>query len=166
VTVLAGSVALLLSIGLLCARRIGTIVPLCALQSLCAGAALGRSSMTAALLVVALNGVGLPLAVARLDDGVPLAVRGNVLLSWVAALATLGLAEPVFAASGTGVVALGLLLIAVRVHPLASAIGLLSAQNGAALVASAQAGLALPTVLAVAVPLLPALALTDQWLRR
>jgi hypothetical protein len=54
----------------------------------------------------------------------------------------------------------------VRSHALAPVLGVLSSQNGLVLVAGAHPGVSLPAALAVAVPLVPGLVLTDIWLRR
>jgi len=82
--VVAATLALLLSIGLLCARRIGTATRLCALQGLCAAVALGGTDVATALLAGALNGIALPAALARSDGAAPLGVRGRAVLSWAA----------------------------------------------------------------------------------
>jgi hypothetical protein len=164
--------ALLLSIGLLCARRIDTAVQLCALQALLAAASLGEVAV--AILAFALNGIVLPLAVARMNGATMLTVRGNAMLSWTAALALLAVTSVVFSRVGTGglvavgasVALLGVLLIVLRSHALAPAVGLLSSQNGLVLVAGAHPGGSLPAALVVAVPLIPALILADNWLRR
>ncbi len=62
----AGAAALLLSIGLLWARRIDTAVRLCALQAVFAATSLGEAALAVALLAFALNGVALPVALARM----------------------------------------------------------------------------------------------------
>ena len=64
----AGAAALLLSIGLLCARRIDTAVWLCALQAVFAAMSLGEAAVAIALLAFALNGVALPVAIARIEQ--------------------------------------------------------------------------------------------------
>jgi hypothetical protein len=171
VIAVAGAAALLLSIGLLCARRIDTAVQLCTLQALFAAASLGEVAVT--ILAFALNGVALPLAVARMNGATLLTVRGNATLSWAAVLVLLAVSSVVFGRVGTGglvavgasVAMLGVLLIVLRSHALAPALGLLSSQNGLILVAGAHP-VALPAALAVAVPLIPALILADHWLRR
>jgi len=61
---------------------------------------------------------------------------------------------------------LGPLLMVVRSHALAPALGLLSSQNGLVLVAGALSDVSLPAAVAVAVPLVPALVLAESWLRR
>jgi hypothetical protein len=170
----ASAAALLLSIGLLSARRVDTAMQLCALQALAAGISLGQVVPTAAILAFALNGVGLPLVVARLHGETLLEARGGAPLSWAAALMSVALAGVAFAGVGTdGLVAagvsvtwLGLLLIALRAHPLAPALGLMSSQNGLVMLAGAQSELPLPTALAVALPLVPALVLVESWQRR
>jgi hydrogenase-4 membrane subunit HyfE len=69
-------------------------------------------------------------------------------------------------AAGASVALLGLLLIAFRAHPLAPVLGFLSSQNGLVMLAGAQSELALPTALAVALPLVPALVLAESWQRQ
>ena len=83
---LANAAALSLSIGLLCVRRTGTAVQLCALQALVAAASLGETAVAIALLAFALNGIALPVAVARADRTAMLMVRFNALVSWTATL--------------------------------------------------------------------------------
>jgi hypothetical protein len=170
----ASAAALLLSIGLLCARRISTAIQVCALQALCAAVSLGQAAPTVAILAFALNGVVLPLAIIRLNGATMPTARGSAVLSWAAAVALLAAAGVAFArvgtdgmvAAGVSVALLGLLLIAFRAHPLAPALGLLSSQNGLAMLAGVQSELSLPTALAVAVPLVPALVLAESWQRR
>ena len=81
-TGVAGAAALLLSVGLLCARRIDTAVRLCALQALSAAVALAETATAAAILAFACNGVALPLALARIAGAPALTWRGNAILSW------------------------------------------------------------------------------------
>jgi len=164
--VVAATLALLLSIGLLCARRIGTATRLCALQGLCAAAALGGTDVATALLAGALNGIALPAALARSDGAAPLGVRGRAVLSWAAVVALLLATNAAVAPAGVAVALLGLSLIGLRSHALLPVVGLLSSQNGIVLVAAAQPALARPMALAVAVPLVPALVLAESWLRR
>jgi hypothetical protein len=168
----ASAAALLLSVGLLWARRIDTALQLCALQALAAAVSLGQVAPTAAILALALNGVALPLAIARRHRATMLEARGGAFLSWAVVLALVALTEVAFArvgadglvAAGVSVALLGLLLIALRAHPLA--LGLLSSQNGLVMLAGAQSELQLPTALAVALPLVPALVLAESWQRR
>ncbi|HEY2620899.1 MAG TPA: hypothetical protein VGI78_26415 [Acetobacteraceae bacterium] len=170
----ASAAALLLSIGLLWARRIDTATQLCALQALSAAVSLGQVAPTVAILAFALNGVALPLAIARLHGATMLQARGAALLSWTVALALMALTGMAFAgvgtdglvAAGASVALLGLLLIAFRAHPLAPVLGFLSSQNGLVMLAGAQSELALPTALAVALPLVPALVLAESWQRQ
>ena len=61
---------------------------------------------------------------------------------------------------------LGLLLVVLRQHPLAPALGLLSSQNGLLLVAAAIPDLPPSAVLLVVLPLLPGSLLANAWLRR
>ena len=170
----ASAAALLLSVGLLWARRIDTALQLCALQALAAAVSLGQVTPTAAILAFALNGVALPLAIARRHRATMLEARGGAFLSWAVVLALVALTGVAFArvgadglvAAGVSVALLGLLLIALRAHPLAPALGLLSSQNGLVMLAGAQSELPLPTALAVALPLVPALVLAESWQRR
>ncbi len=169
-----GAAALLLSIGLLCARWIDTAVWLCALQAALAAILLDEVSAAFALLAFALNGIALPVAVARMNSAELLTLRGNALVSWagatvvllaaVACMTKVGTGGTV--AAGTSVALLGLLLVKVRSNTLAPALGLLSSQNGLVLVAGAHPGVSLPAALAVAIPLVPALVLAENWLRR
>jgi hypothetical protein len=170
-----GAAALLLSIGLLCVRRIDTVVRLCALQALFAAASLGETALALALLACALNGVALPVALARRDGATLLTRRRGAVVSGAAALGLVSATVAGMAQAGTGgmaavvgvsVALLGLLLLMLRSHGLAPALGLLSSQNGLVLVAGAHPHVSLPAALAVAVPLVPALALADNWLRR
>ena len=123
---------------------------------------------------LALNGVALPVAIARMNSAAPLTLRGNALVSWAGATVLLlaavagmtKVATGGMVAVGTSVALLGLLLVVVRSHALAPVLGLLSSQNGLVLVAGAHPGVSLPAALAVAVPLVPALVLVDHWLRR
>ena len=170
----ASAAVLLLSIGLLCARRIETAAQLCALQALFAAISFGETATAIAILAFSLNGVALPLAIARMNNATLLMLRGNAILSWTAALALLAVTSLGFAkvgaeglvAAGVSVALLGPLLIVLRSHALAPAIGLLSSQNGLVLVAGAVPNVSLPAALAVAVPLVPALVLAHNWLRR
>jgi hypothetical protein len=174
VTGAASTAVLLLSIGLLCARRIDTATQLCTLQALFAAITLGETAAVIAMLAFLLNGVALPLAIARMNGATTLTLRGNAILSWAAALVLLVVTSLVFAkvgadelvAAGASVALLGILLIVQRPHALAPALGLLSSQSGLVLVAAAHPDVSLPAALAVAVPLVPALALGETWLRR
>ena len=157
----------LLSIGLLCARRIDTALQICAVQALLAAMSLGVTPV--AIVAFALNGVALPVLIAWMDNPATLTVRGNAALSWIVVLAMLvvfGLAFGGVIAIGVSVVALGLLLIVVRLHDLAPAIGLLSSQNGLVLIVGAQSDLPLTTMLVTAMPLTAALVLAERWVRR
>jgi hypothetical protein len=170
----ANAAALLLSIGLLCARRIDTAAALCGLQAVCAAVAFGQRAVPFALLALSLNGVVLPLAIARFAEGPALTLRGGSLEPWVAALLVLvapaaGLAKPDTDASvavGMSVTLLGLLFMAVRRGAFVPALGMLSSQNGLILLAGAQSVLPFPAAAVVALPVIPALVLAEQWLRR
>ena len=170
----ASAAVLLLSIGLLCARRIETAAQLCALQALFAAISFGETATAIAILAFSLNGVALPLAIARMNNATLLTLRGNAILSWAMTLALLVVTGLIFAkvgadglvAAGVSVALLGPLLMVVRSHALAPALGLLSSQNGLVLVAGALSDVSLPAAVAVAVPLVPALVLAEIWLRR
>jgi hypothetical protein len=169
-----GAAALLLSIGLLCSRRVDTAVWLCAVQAVLAAILLSELSVALVLLAFALSGVALPVAIARTNSAALLTLRGNALVSWAAATVLLLAAAAGMTKAGTGgmvaagtsVALLGLLLVIARSHVLAPALGLLSSQNGLVLVAGAHPGVSLLAALAVALPLVPALVLVDHWLRR
>jgi len=161
----AGDAALLLSIGLLCVRRIGVAMVLCALQAVSAAASFCAMRPWMALLGLALNGIALPLAIIRAERTTLAA--GKDLVAWLPAIAVpVASAElltgPV--AAGMSVVLLGLLL-ALR-SPAAPEIGFLSSQNGLVLVGAAHPDLPLSAAVAVALPLLPALLVANAWLRR
>ena len=170
----AGAAAFLLSIGLLCVRRIDTGVRICALQALCAVMVLGESAAAVAVLAFVLNGVMLPLVLLRMNGAAMPALRDNVLLVWAMAIALLVVIISVAAKNGAGgivvagvtVTLLGVLLAVMRSGPWAPALGLLSSQNGLVLVAGASPDLSRMTAIAVAVPLVPSLVLAGMWLRR
>jgi hypothetical protein len=170
----ASAAALLLSIGLLCARRIDTAAALCGLQAVCAAVAFGHRAVPFALLALSLNGVVLPLAIARFAEVPALTLRGGSLAPWVAALLVVvapvaGLAKAgtdALAAVGTSVTLLGLLFMAVRRGAFVPALSVLSSQNGLILLAGAQPFLPPPVAAAVALPVIPALVLAEQWLQR
>jgi hydrogenase-4 membrane subunit HyfE len=178
---LAGSFALLLAVALLCARRIATALHLCALQALLASvafAARGWEFSAIALAAFALNGAALPLALQRLAERRALspvmAMRHGMVAAWLAALSLLVASAAIFAqgtpggvlAVGSSVMLLGLLLVVQRAHPLAPALGLLASQNGVLLFAAAIPDLPAVTLLAVAVPLVPAMMMANAWLRQ
>jgi hypothetical protein len=170
----ASAAVLLLSLGLLCARRIDTATQLCTLQALFAAVTLGEAATAIAVLAFSLNGVVLPLAIARMTGATMLTLRGNAILSWAATLALLVVTGLIFVkigadglvSAGVSVSLLGPLLIVLRSHALAPALGLLSSQNGLVLVAGAIPDVSLQAAFAVAVPLVPALVLAESWLRR
>jgi len=167
----ASTATLVLSIGILCARRIETVLQLCAAQALCAAAALATP---VAGLAVLLNGVVLPLAMLRVNRAPDAALRHHSTAFWLPALLALVTALAVVvklgsngaAAAGVAAVLLGLGFSVFRSHLLAPAISLLAAQNGLLLVASAHPHLSLSLALASAVPLLPSLLLAENRLRR
>ena len=167
----ASAATLVLSIGILCARRIETVLQLCAAQALCAAVALATPVAGPAVL---LNGVVLPLAMLRLNRAPDAAPRHHFTAFWLLALLVLVTALAVVvklgsngaAAAGVAAVLLGLCFSVFRSHALAPAISLLAAQNGLLLVASAHPHLSLSLALASAVPLLPSLLLAESRLRR
>ena len=181
---LAGALALLLSIALLCARRTGTAVGTCAVQSLLVAAVLaapGWRHASLAVVAFALSGVAIPLVLQRLRErsgmAPVIAMRRGDVVTWIAALVLLVATVATFTqvrvggatdalGFGVSITLLGLLLVARRPHPLAPALGLLSAQNGLILVAGATTDLPLPALLVVIVPLVPALLAANAWLRQ
>jgi hydrogenase-4 membrane subunit HyfE len=170
----AGAATLLLSVALLCVKRIDTAAWACALQALCAAMPLGESAAAVAVLAFALNGVMLPLALVRMNDGAMPALRHNALLVWAMALALLVVIISVAANIGAGeimpagvsVTLLGVLLAVLRSDTWTPALGLLSSQNGLVLVAGASPDLSGMAAFAVAVPLVPGLVLAGMRLRR
>jgi hypothetical protein len=168
----AGAAALLLSVALLCVRRIDTAVQICALQALCTAVALGEAAAAVAVLAFALNGVMLPLVLVRMNGASMPAPRGNALLVGAVAMALLVVILSVAAklgagevvAAGVSVTLLGVLLAVSRSDGWA-VLGLLSSQNGLVLVAGANSDLSRMAVLAVAVPLVPGLVLAGMRLR-
>jgi hypothetical protein len=170
---LAIAITLLLSVALLCVRRFGTALLICAAQALFAACVLGRTIAPAAVLAVAFNGIALPLVLARLAGSDPLDQRVSGMFAWgvvavtaVAALALFGGLGAGRFAAGAAVVLLGLLLSPMRQHALATAVGLLSSQNGLVLVAGTRPDLRLLAAIVVAIPISPALALAARWLPR
>lgn len=170
----ATAAVLLLSVGLLCARQIGTCVQICAVQSLLAAITLSELAPAAAVLAFALNGVALPLSIARLPADPALRWRGGTVASWLVVLAVLVATVALFNRLGAGthvsvggaMTLLGLLQIGLRRHPLALAIGLLAAQNGLILVAGADPAVSLPAAVASVLPLPAGMALAQVWLSR
>jgi hypothetical protein len=170
----AAAIALVLSIGLLYARRVVTAMRICALQALVVAVVLGATTAIAGILAVVANGVALPLAIARVRSPPTFVAGGETVLSTIAALAAplaimivfvrLGVGER--AAVGSAVALLGLVLLGLRTHPLAPALGLLSSQNGLVLIASAHPDLSEPAVLAAVLPSTAVLVLAETWLRR
>lgn len=162
----AAVLAALLSIGLLCARRIETALWFCGLQGMCAAVALGASGSGFAPAVLVLNAVAFPVVAWRVLADPALSAPSP--RSWLLAAVLLVVAAAGFGSFGNGiasgitVVLLGLLLAAQGT----TMIGLLSAQNGVVLVAAAIPDLPLTSVVAAAIPLLPAICLGHAWLRR
>jgi len=168
-----GAVVLMLSIGMLCARRFESALVAGVVQAWVAAAALGEVSILATFVAVALNGIALPLAMRR-RASTAMTVRGDPRVDWIVVASMLLVNLVVLAQEGQGevvsagasVVVLGLLLVALRLHPLAPALGLLSSQNGLVLVASASSNLHPTMALVVAAPWVPAMILAEAWLRR
>jgi hypothetical protein len=169
----AGAAALLLSVGLLCVRRIDTAAWVCALQALCAVMVLGESTAAVAVLAFAVNGVILPLVLVRTNAAPIPTLRNNTLLAWAMALALLVVIISVAArigageivAAGVSVTLFGILLAVLRSDGWV-ALGLLSSQNGLVLVAGANPDLSGTAAYAVAVPLVPGLIIAGMRLRR
>ena len=160
----AAALVLLLSLAMMWARRGAAAIWLCAAQGVCAGAALALAGSPVALLAVALNGIAMPLALGRVDV-VPVRQR---IVSWAVALALLLVAIAVLAKVGAGdVMALGtaVLLLGLLSARGAPALGLLSAQNGLIVVASAMPWLPPQDLLVVALPVVPAMLLANAWSR-
>ena len=162
----AAVLAAMLSIGLLCARRIEIALGVCGLQGLCAAVALGAAGSAFAPAVLILNAIAVPLVAWHvLTDAAPSVPPPG---TWLLAAVLLVVAAAAFGsygnsvASGIAIVLLGLLLAAQG----AAVIGLLSAQNGVVLVSAAIPNLPPSSALAVAIPLLPAICLGHAWLRR
>ncbi len=162
----ASVLVLLLSIGLLTVRRVDTAAGICAGQGICAAIALATTGSIAAPIALVLNGIAVPLTSWRYLDRSK--AMHTSLRQWSAAVALVIVMLAAFGRLGDGValgstvVLLGLLLSGSG----APAIGLLSAQNGLVLVASSVPGTPLLPILAVAVPVVPAMLLTEAWLRR
>jgi len=178
-----GACVLLLSVALLCVRRFATALPVCALQSLLAAAALGvRGWQPAgvALLAFGLTGVAVPLALRRVMEQArmpPIIAIRDGASSWIAAMFLLVIAVAIFTqlrppvpgealVLGSCVVLLGLLMAAQGSHPLIPALGMLASQNGILLVAGSAPALPLPVLVVIALPVLPALLVADRWLRQ
>ena len=184
---LAGAMALALSFVLLFAGRIDTVLRVCALQAMAAAVAVGAQGWAehaatlcfAALLVFALNGMALPLVLRRLAGRTTLpsaagrrcgfaisalaaAVLVAVSVAGAMRLTQSGRLDPL--ALGLSIMLLGLLLLALRSHPLLPALGMLSSQSGMVLAACAIHGLPVPALLLAAVPLVPTLVAASAWL--
>ena len=162
---------LLLSMVLLCVRRMAVVLCLGALQSLCAAAALAAGGkVELAGLAVALNGVALPLTLWWIAEPATLGVRISTRALWAVALVAIAActAVPVTLslAIGVAVVLLGFLFVARSPERIAHVVGLASAQNGLVLVASSIPYLPLPAGLVIAIPFVPGLVLADRRLHR
>jgi hypothetical protein len=171
VTGTAGTAVVVLSIALFCARRPATATWLCAVQGFLAAVSLADVGVADAVLAFVLNGIALPVAIARTASTVMPGARGNDRLAWAVVLVVpmvtfVGFRGFGLVASGISVVLLGLALTVLRPNALVAAVGVLSSQNGLVLVGGARPDLPLSAALAVAIPILPALLLADHWLRR
>jgi hypothetical protein len=157
-------VALVLGVALLVVRPAGPAPLLFGAQAVAVSIAVGmREDLTAALLNVAVAGVLIPVALSRQPrSAIPR--RGSS--GTLAAAAGLGLLAVTAGPLGLslGLLLLALLLVAVRPDPVLQVIGLCSMQQAALL---ATADVATPPLFAaaLAVPVLPALALAGLWLR-
>ena len=173
----AAGLAVLLSLALFGARRAGTVTILCALQALLASAALA-ACLPLALAILLFNGIALPIAVRHVVGRRPPAWRGDRrrvgISAWLAASALLVVAiaaahrmqDGVVPALGLAIAWLGLLFVGSGPRGASRALGLLSSQNGIALVAGSLPGTPVPTLVAVSLPFVPALILAETWLRR
>ncbi|MDR3538128.1 MAG: hypothetical protein P4L71_16665 [Acetobacteraceae bacterium] len=156
-----GGLALILSFGLLCARRTGLALLLFGLQGLAVSVAVAAQH---ALSAAALNAVSV-LAVPWLArQWAVVSAAGDRTWSMPVTLAAAAVLSLVAAAAGTlalplAILLLGLLLVGARPSPILQALGLCSLQQAAVLAASGLAGTAPLLPIAVAVPVLPALAL-------
>lgn len=158
------TLALLLSLALVGTRRDETAIWLCALQGLCAGAVLALAGSPVAVLAVVLNGIAMPLALRR----VTVAPARHGVVSWAMTLGLLVIAVAVLDKAGAGdVAALGaaVTLLGLLMAHGAPVLGVLSAQNGLVVVASAVPGLSLQALLVVAIPVVPAMLLANAWSR-
>jgi hypothetical protein len=165
----ASAAALVLSVGLLWPRRIDTAMRICALQALVAVLPLAMKTPAVAGLAFVLNGIAMPLVMVRTGGTLtpdeskhPMPVCGLAIafvVVIIAVFARMGAGGTVTA--GAAIVLLGLLPGALGRHSSAP-VGMLSAQNGLVLAASAAPDMSL----AAAVPLTPALVLCEAWLRR
>jgi hydrogenase-4 membrane subunit HyfE len=183
----AGALALTLSIVTLFAGRIGTALRICMLQALAAGLAAGAqgwarhaaSLCLAALPVVALNGLALPMALRRLvgaaatqptigwQRGFALSATAAFVLVAASVAGSMRLADGKqfeLLALGMSIVLLGLLFLAVRSHRLLPVLGLLASQNGIVVAACAIPGRPMSVLLLAVVPLVPSLAVVSLWL--
>jgi hydrogenase-4 component E len=184
---LAGALALALSFVMLFAERIDTVLRVCALQAMAAAVAAGAQGWAehaatlcfAALLAFALNGLALPLVLRWLAGRTTLPSaagrRCGFAISALAAAALVAVSvagalrltqsgrfDPL--ALGLSILLLGLLLLALRPHPLLPALGLLSSQSGVVLAACGIPGLPLPSLVLAVVPLVPTLVAASVWL--
>jgi len=174
---LAGAAALVISFALL-DRRVAVLPGLCAAQATAVAAAAawqgwlqgGAGLWMAALLVLAVNGIAIPLALHRLATGLPNAPRARfpwlVLGAGLALLAALAVLPGVThgvdrqeLGAALATVLLGALMTLVGRGVPAQLLGLLSAANGLVLAGTGMPGLPLLPALALAAMALPAAAL-------
>ena len=176
----AGALALSLSFATLFVGQFAAALRVCVAQALAialAAAAQGwalhsASLCIAALLIFALNGIALPLALRRVI-GRTIAPRS---IAWrVGFVASAAAAVVMVAASaaavtrltqgeqfevltaGLSILLLNFLLLALRSHPLLPALGLVASQNGISLAACVIPRLPASTLLLAAIPLVPAI---------
>jgi hydrogenase-4 membrane subunit HyfE len=184
IAVLAGALALSMSLAVLVIGRIDSALRFCALQALAAAVAAeaqgwvwnASSLHLAGMLALAMNGVALPLAfhrfIKRTSEPLSFGHRHGLIASLAAsvALITTSVAAAIAVARGErfellalglSVLLLGQLLLALRTHRLLPALGLLSSQNGVVLAVCAIPGLPPSTLLLATVPLIPSLVLAS-----
>jgi hydrogenase-4 component E len=188
VAVSAGALALSLSFAVLFSERIDTALRVCALQALAVALAVGAQGWVrdaaflclAGVLAFALNGLALPFALRTLGrrSTMPSSIEprcgrvGSAVAAFALVVASVLAVMPPTAgeqfelvAMGLSLLLLGLLLLALRSHPLLPAAGLLSSQNGLVLAACAIPGLSPPVLLLAVVPLVPSLVIAGLWLQ-
>jgi hydrogenase-4 component E len=188
VATLAGALALCLSFLMLFTGRIAPLLRICTVQAAAIAIVVGAQGWArhdaslcfAALAAFALNGLVLPLALRRLIERPAPPACGRWRCGFAAsaaagfALVAASVAGAMrlvdgeqfeLLALGLSILLLGLLLLAVRLHRLSPALGLLVSQNGVVMAACAIPGLPTSVLLLAAVPLVPSLAVMSLWLQ-